>query len=83
MARTPKTCLFAISLLATISTALGCGVIPSGQASTRNFTVSGLHFACYHGLQWRDQCSCTGVWHFIKQGDSYGICFTSRNANCF
>ncbi|KAJ1361090.1 hypothetical protein KIN20_020267 [Parelaphostrongylus tenuis] len=31
-----------ISLLITISRVLGCGVMPSGQASTRTFTVSGI-----------------------------------------
>ncbi|KAJ1358024.1 hypothetical protein KIN20_016326 [Parelaphostrongylus tenuis] len=31
-----------ISLLATIFTAFGCGVIPAGQASTRNFVVTGF-----------------------------------------
>ncbi|KAJ1353173.1 hypothetical protein KIN20_009746 [Parelaphostrongylus tenuis] len=31
-----------ISLIATISTVLGCGVMPAGQASTRMFTVSGI-----------------------------------------
>ncbi|KAJ1368346.1 hypothetical protein KIN20_029462 [Parelaphostrongylus tenuis] len=34
--------LFMIFLLATISTVLGCGVLPAGQASTRTFTVSGF-----------------------------------------
>ncbi|KAJ1353976.1 hypothetical protein KIN20_010837 [Parelaphostrongylus tenuis] len=33
---------FMISLLATISTAFGCGVMPAGQGSTRNFTVTGF-----------------------------------------
>ncbi|KAJ1361098.1 hypothetical protein KIN20_020276 [Parelaphostrongylus tenuis] len=33
---------FMISLLATISTVLGCGVIPAGQASTTTFTVTGI-----------------------------------------
>ncbi|KAJ1374645.1 hypothetical protein KIN20_037377 [Parelaphostrongylus tenuis] len=33
---------FMISFLATISTALGCGVMPAGQASTRNFNVTGF-----------------------------------------
>ncbi|KAJ1368267.1 hypothetical protein KIN20_029359 [Parelaphostrongylus tenuis] len=33
---------FIISLLATISTVLGCGVLPAGQASTRTFTVTGF-----------------------------------------
>ncbi|KAJ1369348.1 hypothetical protein KIN20_030785 [Parelaphostrongylus tenuis] len=42
MARIPKTCLFTTSLLTTISTTLGCGVMPPGQAITRNFTVSGF-----------------------------------------
>ncbi|KAJ1354006.1 hypothetical protein KIN20_010806 [Parelaphostrongylus tenuis] len=31
-----------ISLLATISTVFGCGVLPAGQGSTRNFTVTGF-----------------------------------------
>ncbi|KAJ1357674.1 hypothetical protein KIN20_015862 [Parelaphostrongylus tenuis] len=31
---------FVISLLAAISTTLGCGVMPAGQMSTRNFTVT-------------------------------------------
>ncbi|KAJ1358741.1 hypothetical protein KIN20_017241 [Parelaphostrongylus tenuis] len=33
---------FVISLMAAISTVLGCGVVPAGQASTRTFTVSGF-----------------------------------------
>ncbi|KAJ1361026.1 hypothetical protein KIN20_020178 [Parelaphostrongylus tenuis] len=33
---------FMISLLATISTVFGCGVMPAGQGSTRNFTVTGF-----------------------------------------
>ncbi|KAJ1362298.1 hypothetical protein KIN20_021815 [Parelaphostrongylus tenuis] len=33
---------FTISLLATISIVLGCGVMPAGQGSTGNFTVSGF-----------------------------------------
>ncbi|KAJ1361104.1 hypothetical protein KIN20_020282 [Parelaphostrongylus tenuis] len=33
---------FMISLIATISTVLGCGVMPAGQASTRTFTVTGI-----------------------------------------
>ncbi|KAJ1365247.1 hypothetical protein KIN20_025491 [Parelaphostrongylus tenuis] len=31
-----------LSLLTTISTILGCGVLPAGQANTRNFTVTGF-----------------------------------------
>ncbi|KAJ1348457.1 hypothetical protein KIN20_003758 [Parelaphostrongylus tenuis] len=31
-----------ISLLATISVALGCGVMPAGQSSTKTFTVTGF-----------------------------------------
>ncbi|KAJ1367043.1 hypothetical protein KIN20_027882 [Parelaphostrongylus tenuis] len=31
-----------ITLLATISAVLGCGVMPAGQASTRTFTVTGI-----------------------------------------
>ncbi|KAJ1347745.1 hypothetical protein KIN20_002889 [Parelaphostrongylus tenuis] len=31
-----------ISLVATISTVFGCGVMPAGQVSTRNFTVTGF-----------------------------------------
>ncbi|KAJ1359147.1 hypothetical protein KIN20_031863 [Parelaphostrongylus tenuis] len=34
--------LFMFSLLAIISIALRCGVIPGGQASTRTFTVIGF-----------------------------------------
>ncbi|KAJ1354033.1 hypothetical protein KIN20_010833 [Parelaphostrongylus tenuis] len=34
--------LLMIALLATISTVLGCGVLPPGQGSTRNFTVTGF-----------------------------------------
>ncbi|KAJ1370615.1 hypothetical protein KIN20_032383 [Parelaphostrongylus tenuis] len=34
--------LFMILLLASIMTALGCGVVPAGQASSRPFTVSGF-----------------------------------------
>ncbi|KAJ1362060.1 hypothetical protein KIN20_021470 [Parelaphostrongylus tenuis] len=41
MTRTPID-PFIISLLATISTVLGCGVMPAGQASTRTFTVTGI-----------------------------------------
>ncbi|KAJ1364972.1 hypothetical protein KIN20_025172 [Parelaphostrongylus tenuis] len=33
---------FMISLLATISTVFGCGVMPAGQGSIRNFTVTGF-----------------------------------------
>ncbi|KAJ1350195.1 hypothetical protein KIN20_005928 [Parelaphostrongylus tenuis] len=33
---------YAISVLAIISTAFGCGVMPSGQVSTRPFTVTGF-----------------------------------------
>ncbi|KAJ1369608.1 hypothetical protein KIN20_031097 [Parelaphostrongylus tenuis] len=33
---------FIIFLLPAVSTAFGCGVIPSGQASTRTFNVTGL-----------------------------------------
>ncbi|KAJ1367174.1 hypothetical protein KIN20_028035 [Parelaphostrongylus tenuis] len=33
---------FVISLLATISAVLGCGVMPVGQVSTRSFTVTGF-----------------------------------------
>ncbi|KAJ1361743.1 hypothetical protein KIN20_021076 [Parelaphostrongylus tenuis] len=39
-----QTDLFIISLLATISTVLGCGVMTAGQVSTRNFTVTGFTF---------------------------------------
>ncbi|KAJ1356841.1 hypothetical protein KIN20_014655 [Parelaphostrongylus tenuis] len=31
---------FMISLLATFSTVLGCGVIPAGQAVTKDFTIT-------------------------------------------
>ncbi|KAJ1370321.1 hypothetical protein KIN20_032018 [Parelaphostrongylus tenuis] len=41
MARFLTKCLI-IPLLATVSTVLGCGVMPAGQASTRTFTVSGF-----------------------------------------
>ncbi|KAJ1368797.1 hypothetical protein KIN20_030122, partial [Parelaphostrongylus tenuis] len=41
MAR-PPTAPAMISLLATISTVFGCGVLPAGQASTRTFTVGGF-----------------------------------------
>ncbi|KAJ1362260.1 hypothetical protein KIN20_021762 [Parelaphostrongylus tenuis] len=41
MAGTP-TSSFIVSLLATISIVLGCGVMPAGQGSTKNFTVSGF-----------------------------------------
>ncbi|KAJ1362124.1 hypothetical protein KIN20_021550 [Parelaphostrongylus tenuis] len=34
--------LFTMLLLTTISTVLGCGVMPAGQGSTRNFTVTGF-----------------------------------------
>ncbi|KAJ1373649.1 hypothetical protein KIN20_036117 [Parelaphostrongylus tenuis] len=34
--------LFVMLLLATISTVLGCGVLPAGQGSTKNFTVTGF-----------------------------------------
>ncbi|KAJ1355165.1 hypothetical protein KIN20_034283 [Parelaphostrongylus tenuis] len=34
--------LYTISLLATISSVFGCGVVPAGQMSTRNFTVTGF-----------------------------------------
>ncbi|KAJ1373648.1 hypothetical protein KIN20_036116 [Parelaphostrongylus tenuis] len=34
--------LFTMLLLATISTVFGCGVLPAGQGSTRNFTVTGF-----------------------------------------
>ncbi|KAJ1356750.1 hypothetical protein KIN20_014511 [Parelaphostrongylus tenuis] len=37
-----STSLFIISLLLAISTVLGCGVMPAGQASTRTFTVTGF-----------------------------------------
>ncbi|KAJ1354484.1 hypothetical protein KIN20_011450 [Parelaphostrongylus tenuis] len=33
---------FMIPLLTTVSTVLGCGVMPAGQASTRTFTVTGF-----------------------------------------
>ncbi|KAJ1351408.1 hypothetical protein KIN20_007404 [Parelaphostrongylus tenuis] len=33
---------FLISILATISTVFGCGVLPAGQGSTKTFTVSGF-----------------------------------------
>ncbi|KAJ1358162.1 hypothetical protein KIN20_016493 [Parelaphostrongylus tenuis] len=33
---------FMIAMLAIISTAFGCGVMPAGQISTRSFTVSGF-----------------------------------------
>ncbi|KAJ1363981.1 hypothetical protein KIN20_023961 [Parelaphostrongylus tenuis] len=33
---------FAILLLATISSVMGCGVLPAGQASTRTFNVTGF-----------------------------------------
>ncbi|KAJ1354537.1 hypothetical protein KIN20_011514 [Parelaphostrongylus tenuis] len=36
------TCSFMISLLTTIATALACGVMPAGQASTRTFNVTGF-----------------------------------------
>ncbi|KAJ1354245.1 hypothetical protein KIN20_011119 [Parelaphostrongylus tenuis] len=41
MARHPTGPLI-ISLLATVPTVLGCGVLPPGQASTRIFTVTGF-----------------------------------------
>ncbi|KAJ1367221.1 hypothetical protein KIN20_028088 [Parelaphostrongylus tenuis] len=41
MARLP-TNLFMISLLATISTVYGCGVMPAGQTNTRTFTITGF-----------------------------------------
>ncbi|KAJ1362261.1 hypothetical protein KIN20_021763 [Parelaphostrongylus tenuis] len=34
--------LFIFSLLATVSTVSGCGVLPAGQGSTRNFNVTGF-----------------------------------------
>ncbi|KAJ1355887.1 hypothetical protein KIN20_013453 [Parelaphostrongylus tenuis] len=34
--------LFIMFQLATISTVFGCGVLPAGQGSTRNFTVTGF-----------------------------------------
>ncbi|KAJ1365399.1 hypothetical protein KIN20_025688 [Parelaphostrongylus tenuis] len=34
--------LFMVSLLARISTAYGCGVMPVGQTSTRTFTITGF-----------------------------------------
>ncbi|KAJ1368599.1 hypothetical protein KIN20_029765 [Parelaphostrongylus tenuis] len=37
-----KLSTFLISLLATGTVVLGCGVMPLGQAMTRNFTVSGF-----------------------------------------
>ncbi|KAJ1360654.1 hypothetical protein KIN20_019684 [Parelaphostrongylus tenuis] len=37
-----STASFIISLLATISAVLGCGVMPPGQMSTRTFTVTGF-----------------------------------------
>ncbi|KAJ1369170.1 hypothetical protein KIN20_030574 [Parelaphostrongylus tenuis] len=37
-----RTDFFIISLLATIWTVFGCGVVPAGQGSTRRFTVSGF-----------------------------------------
>ncbi|KAJ1360282.1 hypothetical protein KIN20_019212, partial [Parelaphostrongylus tenuis] len=37
-----STNLFMLSMLVTISTVFGCGVVPAGQASTRSFTVSGF-----------------------------------------
>ncbi|KAJ1355892.1 hypothetical protein KIN20_013460 [Parelaphostrongylus tenuis] len=33
---------FIILLLATLSTVFGCGVMPAGQTSTKNFTVTGF-----------------------------------------
>ncbi|KAJ1350371.1 hypothetical protein KIN20_006148 [Parelaphostrongylus tenuis] len=41
MVRRP-TNLIMISLLVTISTVVGCGVMPAGQASNRTFTVTGF-----------------------------------------
>ncbi|KAJ1354482.1 hypothetical protein KIN20_011445, partial [Parelaphostrongylus tenuis] len=41
MERLPADTLM-ISLLITMSTVFGCGVMPAGQASTRAFTVTGL-----------------------------------------
>ncbi|KAJ1364345.1 hypothetical protein KIN20_024427 [Parelaphostrongylus tenuis] len=37
----PSTTPFMISLLVSISTVFGCGVIPGGQTSTRTFTATG------------------------------------------
>ncbi|KAJ1357498.1 hypothetical protein KIN20_015660 [Parelaphostrongylus tenuis] len=37
-----RTDYFMISLLATISAVFGCGVMPAGQGSTRNYTVTGF-----------------------------------------
>ncbi|KAJ1369454.1 hypothetical protein KIN20_030920 [Parelaphostrongylus tenuis] len=37
----PSSAPFMISLLVSISTVFGCGVIPGGQTSTRTFTASG------------------------------------------
>ncbi|KAJ1366674.1 hypothetical protein KIN20_027410 [Parelaphostrongylus tenuis] len=34
--------LFMILLLVIVSTVLGCGVMPAGQASTRSFSVTGF-----------------------------------------
>ncbi|KAJ1357570.1 hypothetical protein KIN20_015744 [Parelaphostrongylus tenuis] len=39
---TLPTDFFMTSVLATVSTVLGCGVLPAGQASTRSFMVTGL-----------------------------------------
>ncbi|KAJ1350889.1 hypothetical protein KIN20_006801 [Parelaphostrongylus tenuis] len=36
------TILFMTSFLALVTTAFGCGVMPAGQVSTRNFTVTGF-----------------------------------------
>ncbi|KAJ1355169.1 hypothetical protein KIN20_012477 [Parelaphostrongylus tenuis] len=41
IAKSP-TNLFMISLMTTISTVFGCGVMPAGQGSTINFTVTGF-----------------------------------------
>ncbi|KAJ1348020.1 hypothetical protein KIN20_003231 [Parelaphostrongylus tenuis] len=41
MATFPTSCKLMILML-TFATVLGCGVMPPGQASTRNFTVSGF-----------------------------------------
>ncbi|KAJ1352844.1 hypothetical protein KIN20_009324 [Parelaphostrongylus tenuis] len=61
---------FKISMLATISTVFGCGVMPAGQRSTRSFTVSGFTLPVAMVLLYRCRCPSPSFWYCRKPGES-------------
>ncbi|KAJ1354289.1 hypothetical protein KIN20_011172 [Parelaphostrongylus tenuis] len=58
---------FMILMLATISTLMGCGVMPPGQGSTPNLHRLWLHSACCHGLHVDTQCPFFPVFQVARE----------------